>query len=72
MRKINAPKQIDSAKVMNTDQPATIEIDGVEVPSYYNMWMQLREIKESLKRLRIAVIVSDAAIAILALSLLLT
>lgn len=68
---MKAQKQIDSAKVMNTEQPNTIEIDGVEIPSYYNMWMQLREIRESMKRLRIALVAIGAAVVFIAAKLLL-
>ncbi len=35
----------DTMKIMNTEQPSTITIDGVEIPSWYKVWMELRQLE---------------------------
>lgn len=37
----------DTKEIMNTDQPNTIAIDGVEIPSWYKVWKELRRLEKS-------------------------
>lgn len=34
--------QPNTVEIMNTKQPDTIAIDGVEIPSWYKVWKELR------------------------------
>ena len=36
----------DTQEVMNAEQPDTIAIDGVEIPSWYRVWKELRRLKK--------------------------
>lgn len=46
----------DTAEIMNTDQPNTITVNGVEIPSYYYLWRRLSALEEKIVWLKIAVI----------------
>lgn len=35
----------DTMEIMNNEQPSTITIDGVEIPSWYKVWVELQEVK---------------------------
>ena len=35
--------KVDPVETMNTKQPNTVSIDGVEVPSWYFMWTKMRK-----------------------------
>lgn len=37
----------DTKEIMNTDQPNTIAINGVEIPSWYKVWKELRRLEKS-------------------------
>ncbi len=34
--------QPNAVEIMNTEQPDTVAIDGVEIPSWYKVWKELR------------------------------
>lgn len=63
--------QVDTAEVMNTDQPDTISVNGVEIPSYYFLWKRLSEMEGKISRLQTAIIVMGFILvgAVLVLSL---
>lgn len=46
----------DTTEIMNTDQPNTITVNGVEIPSYYYLWRRLSALEEKIVWLKIAVI----------------
>lgn len=35
----------DTMEIMNNEQPSTITIDGVEIPSWYKVWLELRQLE---------------------------
>lgn len=49
------------------DQPNTIMVDGVELPSWYFVWCHLREANEKIERLTACNIMQAIAIIILAI-----
>lgn len=59
--------EVDSLEVMNTKQPETISINGVEIPSYSCLWHMVQKADIRISRLRNAVILE--AIALIAVSL---
>lgn len=63
--------QLDTTEVMNTDQPDTISVNGVEIPSYYFLWKRLSEMEGKISRLQTAIIVMGFILvgAVLVLSL---
>lgn len=67
----NIKAEIDSSEIMNTKQPDTISIDGVEIPSYYGLWKLLREVETRITLFRNAVILEGIAIIAVLLRLLL-
>lgn len=56
----------DTREIMNTPQPDTVVINGVEVPSYYGFWKKLTALQEKVERLRRNVILLGFSVAILA------
>ena len=63
--------EADSSEIMNTKQPDTISIEGVEIPSYYGLWKILREEETRITIFRNAVILEGIAIIAVLLRLLL-
>ena len=63
--------EADSSEIMNTKQPDTISIEGVEIPSYYGLWKILREVETRITIFRNAVILEGIAIIAVLLRLLL-
>lgn len=61
----------NNEKIMGTKQPNTINMNGVEVPSWYFMWCKLNKINESIDRLQENDILHAIAIIALAIGLLL-
>lgn len=61
----------DTAEIMNTDQPDTITINGVEIPSYYYLWRRLSALEEKITWLKIAVILEPLLMLAAVLALLL-
>lgn len=61
----------DTREIMDTPQPDTVVINGVEVPSYYAFWKKLTALQEKVERLRRDVILLGFSVAILAGCLLL-
>lgn len=64
-------KHIDPNEVMNVEQPSTISIDGVEVPSWYFVWRKLQEYERRLFHMRAVIAVEGAVIMALLLGLIL-
>lgn len=63
--------EADSSEIMNTKQPDTISIEGVEIPSYYGLWKILREVETRITIFRNAVILEGIAIIAVLIKLLL-
>ncbi len=61
----------ETQEIMNTPQPNTVVINGVEVPSNYFFWKKITALQEKVERLRRAVIFLGFSVVILAASLLL-
>lgn len=61
----------ETQEIMNTPQPNTVVLNGVEVPSNYFFWKKINALQEKVERLRRDVIVLGFSVVILAASLLL-
>lgn len=61
----------ETQEIMNTPQPNTVVLNGVEVPSNYFFWKKITALQEKVERLRRDVIVLGFSVVILAASLLL-
>ena len=61
----------ETQEIMNTPQPNTVVLNGVEVPSNYFFWKKITALQEKVERLRRAVIFLGFIVVILAASLLL-
>lgn len=64
--KIEKNNQIEQHPFV-AEQPNTIMLDGVEIPSWYFVWLHFREVNEKIERLTTGSIVKSIAIIILAL-----
>ena len=71
MRKNEAKFGADTAEIMNTDQPNTITVNSVEIPSYYYLWRRLSTLEEKIVWLKIAVILEPLLMIAVVLALLL-
>lgn len=63
--------EVNSLEVMNTKQPETISINGVEIPSYSCLWRMIQIADIRISRLRNAVILETIALIAVLLRLLL-
>lgn len=61
----------ETQEIMDTPQPNTIVLNGVEVPSNYFFWKKITALQEKVDRLRKVVIFLGFSVVILAASLLL-
>lgn len=61
----------ETQEIMNTPQPNTVVLNGVEVPSNYFFWKKITDLQEKVEGLRMAVIFLGFSVVILAASLLL-
>lgn len=59
--------KVDSAEVMNTEQPDTISIDGVEIPSWYFVWRKFFEYQRSIEHMKVFSLVQFVVIMALLL-----
>lgn len=58
-------------KIMDTPQPNTVIVKGVEVPSYYIFWKRTADLQETVKLLRRNILFLSGCVVILAIGLLL-
>ncbi len=63
--------EVDSLEVMNTKQPETLSINGVEIPSYSCLWRMVQTADVRISRLRTVVILEAVALIAVSLRLLL-
>lgn len=61
----------ETQEIMDTPQPNTIVLNGVEVPSNYFFWKKITALQEKVDRLRKVVIFLGFSVVILVASLLL-
>lgn len=61
----------ETQEIMNTLQPNTVILNGVEVPSNYFFWKKITALQEKVDRLRRDVVFLGFSVVILAASLLL-
>lgn len=71
MSKNEISRGTDTVEIMNTDQPNTITINGVEIPSYYYLWRRLSGLEEKITWLKIATILELLLMITVVLALLL-
>lgn len=60
----------DAEEIVNTEQPNTISIDGVEIPSWYKVWKELRRLERSAGSRVVQCITLTCAVISLVLSIL--
>ena len=71
-RKTGQMEELDTEIIMNTEQPDTIIIAGVQIPSWYFVWRKQRELKTNIERLEVMIkITTSLLILFLAIELLL-
>ena len=71
MSKNEISRGTDTVEIMNTDQPNTITINGVEIPSYYYLWRRLSGLEGKITWLKIATILELLLMITVVLALLL-
>lgn len=65
MRQDQIYTEPDTMEIMNTKQPNTISIGGVEIPSWNFVWNEKMHFQRKLDRLRIAVLLQCAALILI-------
>lgn len=71
MQKHNIKTIIDPVEIMQTKQPNTISIDGVEIPSNQYFWEKHGKMESKIESLKKISIIQGASIILIALSQLL-
>lgn len=54
-RKTAQMEELDTEIIMNTEQPDTIIIAGVQIPSWYFVWRKQMELKTNIERLEVTI-----------------